>query len=67
MYVAGVLATPKSPLELFELFSHLCFGLAEIARRGGQYPALYTHLLASATWLVRHLVLLHITSYLGNQ
>lgn len=54
------------PFQFFELSSHFCFGLAQIASRSREYPALQAHLSASTAWLVWCFVLLNITANLKN-
>ena len=52
------------PFELFKLPPHLRLGLAEVAGRGRQDPAIQAHLFATGAWLMRLLGLFHIAANL---
>jgi hypothetical protein len=55
------------PSQLLQLSAHLRFGLPQISSTGRQYPALETHLLTTATWVMWDFVLLNIASNLESQ
>jgi hypothetical protein len=53
---------PHVPFELFQFSSHLSLGLSEVPGRGGQDPALQSHLAATSAWLMWFLGLLDIAT-----